>query len=992
MPRPNRRLVQSRLARARQLQAVVPCTDSERRSRKKTCSSRRREETGHKHEQRRPAAEAQQLLTSLGLPVQEDFDVDSSDCSLLSSLTDTAEYETESLADDEDAACPMELGRYFPEVAGQVLTEIWTMAVDMVKDAPVGSTDEAYLELVRQCIQRGQGLQECCIDDILVGPSESQEEVLQESPSDDILSGSSKSQQCLAVLKMARNAVFQQTRQELLLLCTAIKTGQQDLAGQQSAVQLLIARAVRMKCPYPPREQQVAVLQQLLCSKSDVIWIAKTSAGKSLIFQMLPILLQKLVVVLLPLTQIGNEQRCAIQQKGGNPLLFTAETKKHLTKEVIKDLLAGRFTHLLMSPEIFIARWFQKLQQRPAFRSALAAVVIDELHLVHQWGHGKSAFRPAYSQLKPVRCGLASGVQWYGCSATLDAESLAVARLSAGFKHNTVVIRSSIDRPEVAVRAVAIPDGHLLSYRCLFHLTDPLLDEAGQNSPAAIPKTVIFMDSRSGANAAAAAMRTDICSRHSSVSRTEAERIIRLYHGKTAGSTQTRTLDEFRKPGATSAIRILVATEALGLGVDLPDIEHIVQYALPLSCSIRTLWQRAGRAVRTVNNIQGYFTFMYESWASLPKSSAPAGPSRLSSIMPEDILDDALSDGSADSPADSLAEESGDNATVNKRRQKKGRSALSKQEKVDRLEAALHQFIAGKECRRSVILNFFDQDDLTTDNTAVCCDICQPHLVTALEAEMQKLAALPRTVAAKLGYYSRRMHSMLLEWERVMCSQQQPACVFMPAAGTMISSSKLALVAIADQSEHIGDVAGLLSAVPCLADICTERTLSELLAELRRIRRDPSQFRAPKTSQGAAQSMGPGSGDLNTPASRFHSFSSTQPAVRTSGGFRCSFEHQPAASSQPVHSGPVSTHSGTVHESRIVHPQILAVPTISAPPVTLAPTRPALAVISSNIQKRLSPHVLQHQPAKRLQAPSLTRSGRKSVLSPQKIAEGYGGY
>ena len=71
---------------------------------------------------------------------------------------------------------------------------------------------------------------------------------------------------------------------------------------------------------------------------------------------------------------------------------------------------------------------------------------------------------------------------------------------------------------------------------------------------------------------------------------------MQYYHSRVADEDKKRISKAFY--GDQSPIRIVVATEALGLGVDLPDIKRIVQYGVPKLLDMAVLWQRFGRVAR----------------------------------------------------------------------------------------------------------------------------------------------------------------------------------------------------------------------------------------------------------------------------------------------------------------------------------------------------------------------------------------------------------
>ena len=92
--------------------------------------------------------------------------------------------------------------------------------------------------------------------------------------------------------------------------------------------------------------------------------------------------------------------------------------------------------------------------KQPGFKERLSLVVIDESHLVSQWGRG---FRAEYARLGCLRSLFGNDVPWFACSATLDNEALKVLMKGAGFQDDVSIMRTSIDRPELLIRIGWIP-------------------------------------------------------------------------------------------------------------------------------------------------------------------------------------------------------------------------------------------------------------------------------------------------------------------------------------------------------------------------------------------------------------------------------------------------------------------------------------------------------------------------------------------------------
>jgi hypothetical protein len=138
------------------------------------------------------------------------------------------------------------------------------------------------------------------------------------------------------------------------VLASKIAYAQEIIAGARLADEHAQKNAVGVAIlniyPYPPREGQRDALWQLIYQQKDLILIAKTSFGKSMILQAVSILLKKtMTVVVLPLDRIGQEQAEYITNIGGRPCFLNADT---INKKILEDVKNGLYTHLLISPEL----------------------------------------------------------------------------------------------------------------------------------------------------------------------------------------------------------------------------------------------------------------------------------------------------------------------------------------------------------------------------------------------------------------------------------------------------------------------------------------------------------------------------------------------------------------------------------------------------------------------------------------------------------------
>jgi len=309
-------------------------------------------------------------------------------------------------------------------------------------------------------------------------------------------------------------------------------------------------------------------------------------------------------------------------------------------------------TPVLLSPEIALSERFKtKVLYDQAFRDHLVLVAIDELHVVSDWGQH---WRSSYSRLALLRDLIDRPVPWLGCSATLDPVTLAEVRDLSGFDPSVRIQRTSIDRPDItfAIRPIQHP---INGFRDLEFLIEPVhaaveqavkerrenmareafkgggkvaaqavlastrhqRKEAGSDSRACckrIPKTIVYVDSIRQITKAVRVLTILLI--RAGCSKADAINAVQAYHSELAESDKRRISTEFEKPDTESVLdssmhRIIVATDAMGMGIDNPDIRLIVQWGVPPS--MRALMQRAGRAARG-KGVCGKFIWLVSAW------------------------------------------------------------------------------------------------------------------------------------------------------------------------------------------------------------------------------------------------------------------------------------------------------------------------------------------------------------------------------------------
>ena len=347
------------------------------------------------------------------------------------------------------------------------------------------------------------------------------------------------------------------------------------------------------------KKDQLEVIR-LLLKKEDVVLTAKTGFGKSLIFHSLSLLRPgSVTIIVCPLDALESDQEAHINSlPGAKAFVLNRENSK--INSNFTDIAEGKYTHILVSPEILTGDRFREMVwMEESFLDRLSLIAIDEMHVIEQWGGG---FRIAYGSLHSLRVFTQHrGIPWFGTSATLDPETFRICQNRAGFADISRLkfIRTPIDRPDIAINIQPFTFGST-NYKDLKFLIKP--------KGVYISKTIIYCDEiRWGSKMVNQLRQWLVDNGHT---KQQAKRLIKAYNSEIDQDEKERIATEFKKNDSTH--RIIVATDALGMGVNNPDIALVIQWGIPKGSSpLSSLWQRAGRAARGAG-VVGEFIFFFD--------------------------------------------------------------------------------------------------------------------------------------------------------------------------------------------------------------------------------------------------------------------------------------------------------------------------------------------------------------------------------------------
>jgi hypothetical protein len=301
------------------------------------------------------------------------------------------------------------------------------------------------------------------------------------------------------------------------------------------------------------------------------------------------------------------------------------------------------------------------------------------------------------------------------CSATLPKATLNYIHKSLHLACPTVLCNNSCDRPSISLFTAPIEKGHLESRMPLLDLVpeeaatwDPSCVDDDRWGPWLIPKTLVFIDDRM----ACCALTTELINKFPERLRgSEAREVICEYHSTMSAQALERNLLALRD----GICRIMVCTDAVGMGLDVPDIERVVQWRVPQWMTLASWWQRAGRAARDPE-YSGAAIIYYEPSLIVPEDSPFCGrpeiPADLESVFASMHHD----------PDDDDANEVQD-STGGIDRQGKGKGKRRKGELP--CEGQLLWYLNTRGCLRDVAMHYLgSESEPRPEQGAPCCCRC----------------------------------------------------------------------------------------------------------------------------------------------------------------------------------------------------------------------------------------------------------------------------
>ena len=303
----------------------------------------------------------------------------------------------------------------------------------------------------------------------------------------------------------------------------------------------------------------------------DCLTVLPTGGGKSLCYQVPPLVTERATVVVSPLIALMRDQVRGLELNGYPAAAVHSGLEWEEARDLLDRFAAGEFRLLLAAPERVVTRDFRFMLSGMADRNHLGAIAIDEAHCISQWGHD---FRPDYRRLLELREILPSTpFQAFTATATPRVREDIVQQLRLG------QVTGSDGRAQILVGTFDRPN---LTYRihARRHAAEQTLDAVKRHKTAGDGGgTIVYCLSRKDTEELAGELRglgLDAAAYHAGL------------------KEQTRREVEHRFSAET--LDVVVATVAFGMGIDRSNVRLVVHATMPKS--VEAYQQETGRAGR----------------------------------------------------------------------------------------------------------------------------------------------------------------------------------------------------------------------------------------------------------------------------------------------------------------------------------------------------------------------------------------------------------
>ncbi len=294
----------------------------------------------------------------------------------------------------------------------------------------------------------------------------------------------------------------------------------------------------------------------------DCLALLPTGGGKSICFQVPALAVDGICLVISPLIALMKDQVDNLKKKGVLAAAIYSGMSKRQIDTVLDNCIYGNYKFLYVSPErlkteIFIER-FKKMK--------VNLIAVDEAHCISQWGYD---FRPPYLEIAKIR-------EFHPQVPCMALTASATIKVKAD-----IVGKLEMKSPEIFVKSFSRKN---LSYSV--RMAENKLEKAIEILRKVPGSAILYVRSRKGTKDIAAVLH------QMGISAT-------FYHAGLDNSLREGRQQDWKQ----GKVRVMVATNAFGMGIDKPDVRIVIHLDLPEN--LENYYQEAGRGGRDEKKAYG---------------------------------------------------------------------------------------------------------------------------------------------------------------------------------------------------------------------------------------------------------------------------------------------------------------------------------------------------------------------------------------------------
>lgn len=317
------------------------------------------------------------------------------------------------------------------------------------------------------------------------------------------------------------------------------------------------------------REEQEEAIRHVVEGRGKLLVVQKTGWGKSFVYFIAAKMLREggagPALLISPLLSLMRNQIAAAERMGVRAVTINSDNTEEWD-DVSRWVHGDSVDILLISPERlanddFVANTLAAMAAR------VSMLVIDEAHCISDWGHD---FRPDYRRIERIAQTLPANIQLLGTTAT--ANDRVMNDLTEILGPDIVTMRGDLNRPSLLLQTIAMPS----QSERLAWLAERLPEITGSG--------IVYVLTHRDANQVSTWLRSRGLN-------------VRPY------TSRSDNREELERALLNNRIKALIATPALGMGYDKPDLAFVIHYQTPQS--VVHYYQQVGRAGRGLEAAYG---------------------------------------------------------------------------------------------------------------------------------------------------------------------------------------------------------------------------------------------------------------------------------------------------------------------------------------------------------------------------------------------------